>query len=67
MYSFLCPNGTLFSQQYLVCDWWFNVDCDRSEDFYELNDELENERETSYSSTLDRSLDRELRKVYIGG
>merc|ERR1711892_958934 len=26
-YSFLCPNGTLFQQQYFVCDWWFNVDC----------------------------------------
>lgn len=25
--SFLCPNGTVFSQQYLVCDWWYNVDC----------------------------------------
>ena len=36
-YSFLCPNGTLFSQQYLVCDWWFNVDCPLSESFYSLN------------------------------
>ena len=26
-FSFLCPNGTLFQQEYLVCDWWFNVDC----------------------------------------
>ncbi|QQP35077.1 Putative LOC100901383, partial [Caligus rogercresseyi] len=26
-YSFLCPNGTLFNQQYLICDWWFNFDC----------------------------------------
>ena len=25
--SFLCPNGTLFSQEVFVCDWWFNVDC----------------------------------------
>ncbi|XP_053640346.2 uncharacterized protein [Cherax quadricarinatus] len=25
--SFLCPLGTLFSQQLLVCDWWYNVDC----------------------------------------
>ncbi|XP_065211312.1 putative mediator of RNA polymerase II transcription subunit 12 [Planococcus citri] len=23
----LCPNGTLFSQELLVCDWWYNVDC----------------------------------------
>ena len=26
-FSFLCPNGTLFNQQYFTCDWWFNVDC----------------------------------------
>ena len=26
-YSFLCPNGTLFNQNYFICDWWFNVDC----------------------------------------
>ena len=26
-YSFLCPNGTIFNQQYFICDWWFNVDC----------------------------------------
>ena len=26
-YTFLCPNGTLFNQNYFICDWWFNVDC----------------------------------------
>ena len=20
-YSFLCPNGTIFNQYYLICDW----------------------------------------------
>ena len=25
--SFLCPNGTIFNQEYFTCDWWFNVDC----------------------------------------
>ncbi|XP_068234370.1 uncharacterized protein [Palaemon carinicauda] len=25
--AFLCPNGTLFNQRLLVCDWWFNVEC----------------------------------------
>lgn len=29
--SFLCPNGTVFSQQYFVCDWWYNVNCAASE------------------------------------
>merc|ERR1711874_277004 len=39
-YSFLCPNGTLFNQQYSVCDWWFNVDCSKVEDLYYLNQEI---------------------------
>ena len=25
--SRLCPVGTLYNQQYFICDWWFNVDC----------------------------------------
>lgn len=29
--TFLCPNGTQFSQVVLVCDWWFNVRCDLSQ------------------------------------
>ena len=43
-YSFLCPNGSLFNQEYFVCDWWFNVDCSLAEDFYSLNDEIAAER-----------------------
>jgi len=39
-YSFLCPNGTLFNQQYFICDWWFNVDCSLAESFYSLNAEV---------------------------
>ncbi|XP_068207649.1 pro-resilin-like [Palaemon carinicauda] len=36
--SFLCPNGTIFNQQYLVCDWWFNFDCADAQDFYSVNE-----------------------------
>ena len=36
-YSFLCPNGSVFNQQYFTCDWWYNVDCASSTDFYSLN------------------------------
>ncbi|KAF2357467.1 Chitin binding domain [Trinorchestia longiramus] len=36
--SFLCPNGTVFNQQYLVCDWWFNFDCSQAKDFYSVNE-----------------------------
>merc|ERR1712019_26089 len=46
-YSFLCPNGTIFQQQYFVCDWWFNVDCSLAEDLYTLNDQYAEEREAN--------------------
>ncbi|KAK3857042.1 hypothetical protein Pcinc_036678 [Petrolisthes cinctipes] len=38
--SFLCPNGTIFNQQYFVCDWWYNVDCDATDQFLALNSEI---------------------------
>ncbi|XP_037788551.1 uncharacterized protein LOC119583909 [Penaeus monodon] len=38
--AFLCPNGTLFNQQYFVCDWWFNVDCAASQQFFGLNADI---------------------------
>merc|ERR1712123_294739 len=44
-YSFLCPNGTLFNQNYFVCDWWFNFDCAEAEELYSLNDEIAAERD----------------------
>merc|ERR1719150_1509754 len=43
-YSFLCPNGTLFNQNYFICDWWFNFDCSEAETLYSLNDEIAAER-----------------------
>ena len=39
-YSFVCPNGTVFHQQYFTCDWWYNVDCQRAPDFYDLNNNI---------------------------
>merc|ERR1712172_367884 len=38
-YSFLCPNGTVFNQNYFICDWWFNFDCAEAEGLYSLNDD----------------------------
>ncbi len=29
-HTFLCPNGTTFDQEYFVCNWWFNVNCEES-------------------------------------
>uniref|UniRef100_A0A182YP91 Uncharacterized protein n=1 Tax=Anopheles stephensi TaxID=30069 RepID=A0A182YP91_ANOST len=40
MFSFLCPNGTVFNQAYRVCDWWTNVNCPESEAMYSINDDL---------------------------
>ncbi|XP_040583502.1 uncharacterized protein [Lepeophtheirus salmonis] len=38
--SFLCPNGTIFNQEYFVCDWWFNFDCANAESLYSRNEEI---------------------------
>lgn len=38
-HSFICPNGTIFSQEYLICDWWFNVRCSDSHNHFSLNKE----------------------------
>uniref|UniRef100_A0A182FHB9 Uncharacterized protein n=1 Tax=Anopheles albimanus TaxID=7167 RepID=A0A182FHB9_ANOAL len=39
-FAFLCPNGTLFNQRFLVCDWYMNVRCEASPDFYHLNQDI---------------------------
>merc|ERR1719495_873352 len=50
-YSFLCPNGTLFNQQYFICDWWFNVDCSLAEQLYSRNNEVAAERQQYTSAS----------------
>merc|ERR1712055_1283539 len=52
-YSFLCPNGTVFNQNYFICDWWFNFDCSEAESLYSLNDEIAAEREAASGSASD--------------
>ena len=37
-FSFLCPNGTKFDQKTFVCNWWYNVDCNSSANYFSLND-----------------------------
>ena len=46
-YSFLCPNGTIFNQNYFICDWWFNFDCSEAEGLYSLNEKIAAEREAA--------------------
>ncbi|GAB6027823.1 hypothetical protein CHUAL_002052 [Chamberlinius hualienensis] len=38
--SFLCPNGTIYSQEKFVCEWWFNVDCSSSSSHFGRNEDL---------------------------
>merc|ERR1712241_1389605 len=52
-YSFLCPNGTIFNQNYFICDWWFNFDCSTAEDLYSLNDQIAAEREANSGAASD--------------
>merc|ERR1711892_658307 len=52
-YSFLCHNGTIFNQNYFICDWWFNFDCAEAEGLYSLNDEIAAEREALAGAASD--------------
>ena len=55
--SFLCPNGTMFNQQYFVCDWWYNVDCQAQPTFYGLNEFIytDNEEGMYYTYSISAS------------
>ena len=44
-HSFLCPNGTIFHQTYLTCDFWYNSDCSEAESQYGINNQIQAERE----------------------
>ena len=53
-YSFLCPNGTIFNQEYFICDWWFNVDCAESAAIAEAkNSELAATREAASAAAAE--------------
>ena len=45
MFSFLCPNGTVFNQAYFICDWWFNVNCKQAESLYVKNVKVKEEQD----------------------
>jgi len=57
-YSFLCPNGTIFNQNYFICDWWFNVDCAESAALAEAkNSEIAAAREEVDAAAADAAAD----------
>ena len=36
--SQICPIGSIFSQKFMVCDWWYKVDCSATESFYKMSE-----------------------------
>merc|ERR1712036_17170 len=64
-YSFLCPNGTIFNQNYFICDWWFNVDCAESAAIAaEKNSEIAAAREAVDAAASDEAAASELDGAY---
>ncbi|XP_076368624.1 uncharacterized protein LOC143255992 isoform X2 [Tachypleus tridentatus] len=39
--NFLCASGTVFNQKILTCDYWYNVECEESPNYYYLNGQTE--------------------------
>ncbi|XP_076333204.1 U-scoloptoxin(01)-Er1a-like [Tachypleus tridentatus] len=35
---YICPNNTMFNQQYRVCDWSYSVDCSQAPKWFYLNE-----------------------------
>ncbi|XP_023290507.1 uncharacterized protein LOC105697880 [Orussus abietinus] len=58
--SFLCPNGTIFQQSQLICDWWFKVDCSKSTELYEQSAEqlAEEERKRAEAKRMNSEFHR---------
>ena len=65
-YSFLCPNGTMFQQQFNVCQWWYYVDCQESPEYYpqkEIEKEPSNGRLLDENEFKEREAFRETQQV----
>ncbi|KAJ2954594.1 hypothetical protein O0L34_g2889 [Tuta absoluta] len=62
--SFLCPNGTIFSQSHLICDWWFKVDCASAPALYESSAEYySNEQKKTHKITQSLSKNADLQQL----
>eukprot|EP00095_Tigriopus_kingsejongensis_P005295 snap_masked-scaffold758_size101577-processed-gene-0.12 protein:Tk05295 transcript:snap_masked-scaffold758_size101577-processed-gene-0.12-mRNA-1 annotation:"hypothetical protein EAI_12463" len=55
-WAFLCPNGTVFNQMYLICDWWFNFDCNQAQAFYSVNEQLGVIQATNFNNNLNNGI-----------
>ncbi|XP_032522651.2 uncharacterized protein LOC116774108 [Danaus plexippus] len=63
--SFLCPNGTIFSQSHLICDWWFKVDCASAPALYEASVEYYS-NEQKKSQKVGRTLSKNSNNRNVG-
>jgi hypothetical protein len=45
-FNFLCPNGTIFSQEHLVCVWWNQFDCNSAPGLFANNANLYDNTQT---------------------
>ncbi|XP_030021356.2 uncharacterized protein LOC115440959 [Manduca sexta] len=62
--SFLCPNGTIFSQSHLICDWWFKVDCASAPALYESSAEYySNEQKKSQKISHSLTKNQDLQQI----
>ncbi|XP_040564736.1 uncharacterized protein [Lepeophtheirus salmonis] len=57
-FSFFCPSGTIFNQDHLICDWWFNVDCSLAESLYSRNKEKPHDRKREKKSLKKKRIHR---------
>ena len=61
-YDFLCPNGTIFHQRYLVCVWWPMFECETATSLYDLfgqftDDAITNNVQDGRQGMFERSQD----------
>ena len=61
-FSRLCPNGTIFDQMGQTCRWWYLVDCDKSEQFFNVQQQdnsVEQTQDYDYSYDYDNDQGQE--------
>ena len=58
-FSRLCPNGTIFDQRGQTCRWWYLVDCDTAEQFYNVQQDntVEQTQDYDYQFSYDYDYD----------
>lgn len=66
-FAFLCPNGTIFNQRYFVCDWYNNVNCADSVQFYAMNDAKRIESHAEMMRVVKTMLEFTMNKPFISG